>query len=68
MAVKCKGQTFIFENPPHIVAHAAIVGPEESKGPYSDYFDLHLDDAKYGEDSWKKVREDGCKCGKPLSG
>lgn len=57
MAVKCKGQTFIFENPPHIVAHAAIVGPEESKGPYSDYFDLHLDDAKYGEDSWEKGEE-----------
>jgi stage V sporulation protein AD len=57
MAEKTKGQTLIFRNPPHIVAHASIVGPEESKGPYSEYFDLHLEDAKYGKDSWEKGEE-----------
>lgn len=57
MSKRSKGQTFIFENPPHIVAHASIVGPEESKGPYSDYFDLHCTDVKCGKDSWEKGEE-----------
>ncbi|NLM98318.1 MAG: stage V sporulation protein AD [Halanaerobiaceae bacterium] len=57
MAVKKRGQTFVYSNPPHIVAHASIVGPEESRGPYGEYFDLHCSDTKCGKDSWEKGEE-----------
>ncbi|MFP4016579.1 MAG: stage V sporulation protein AD [Halanaerobiales bacterium] len=54
MAKKINGQTFIYNNPPHIVNHASTVGPEESKGPYGECFDLHCTDSKCGQDSWEK--------------
>ncbi|MFW6022712.1 MAG: stage V sporulation protein AD [Halanaerobiaceae bacterium] len=54
MADKINGQSVTFSNPPHIVGHASIVGPEESKGPYGDFFDLHCTDCKCGQDSWEK--------------
>lgn len=43
-----------FQNQPSIVSHASIVGPEESKGPYSNDFDLKCSDPKCGKDSWEK--------------
>jgi len=54
MATKMNGQTLIFQNPPHIIGHASVVGPEEGKGPFGNSFDLVCDDVKCGKDSWEK--------------
>lgn len=54
MAEKLQGQTLSYKNPPHIIAHGSIVGPEEGKGPLGDSFDLVCEDAKCGEKTWEK--------------
>lgn len=48
-------QTVKFENPPSILATAAIAGPKEGEGPLRDYFDLILEDDLFGEESWEKA-------------
>ena len=55
MALKKIGeQTIKFENPPSIVSTATIVGPKEGEGPLKNYFDLILEDDKWGQESWEK--------------
>lgn len=55
MALKRIGeQTIKFENPPSIVSTATIVGPKEGEGPLKNYFDLILEDDKWGQESWEK--------------
>src|SRR5690554_2171730 len=54
MAKKLKGQTLIFSNPPQIIGHTSVVGPEEKKGPYGKDFDFAYQDVKCGKDSWEK--------------
>ncbi|MFW6035574.1 MAG: stage V sporulation protein AD [Halothermotrichaceae bacterium] len=54
MADKLKGQTLVYENPPHIIEKVTIVGPEESKGPYGNKFDMVCKDPKCGKSSWEK--------------
>ena len=46
-------QTFIYENPPAIAAHASIVGPKEGRGPLADWFDTVLEDDLLGQKSWE---------------
>lgn len=48
-------QTIKFDNPPSIVDCASIVGPKESNGPLSKYFDRTLDDEFWGEKTWEKA-------------
>ena len=48
-------QTIIFDSPPSIIETASIVGPKESDGPLSKYFDRTLDDEFWGEASWEKA-------------
>ena len=48
-------QTIKFDNPPTILECASIVGPKESKGPLSKYFDQTLDDEFWGEKTWEKA-------------
>ena len=48
-------QTIKFDNPPSIVDCASIVGPKESNGPLSKYFDKTLDDEFWGEKTWEKA-------------
>ena len=48
-------QTIKFNNPPSILSTACIVGPKESKGPLSKYFDQCLDDEFWGEKTWEKA-------------
>ncbi|QTL98092.1 stage V sporulation protein AD [Iocasia frigidifontis] len=54
MAEKLQGQTISYKNPPHIIAHGSIVGPEEGKGPLGDSFDLVCEDVKCEEKTWEK--------------
>lgn len=48
-------RTIKFNNKPVIISAASIVGKKESEGPLKEYFDLHLTDDMYGEDSWEKA-------------
>ena len=48
-------QTIKFDNPPSIVDCASIVGPKESNGSLSKYFDRTLDDEFWGEKTWEKA-------------
>ncbi len=48
-------QTFIFENGVYLSNGAAIVGEKEGRGPLKDYFDVILQDDKWGEDSFEKA-------------
>ncbi|MFW5787743.1 MAG: stage V sporulation protein AD [Halanaerobiales bacterium] len=54
MAERLKGQTLIFQNPPHIVSCASIAGPEEIRGPLGNCFDLKCEDPKCGQRTWEK--------------
>ncbi|MFW6380989.1 MAG: stage V sporulation protein AD [Bacillota bacterium] len=54
MAEKLQGQTVNFHNPPQIVSHGSVVGPEEGKGPLGRCFDLVCQDPKCGQESWEK--------------
>lgn len=56
MATKRIGkQTVKLQNPPSIIATAAIVGPKEGEGPLRLYFDEIIDDELFGEKSWEKA-------------
>ena len=48
-------QTIKFDTPPTITSTACIVGPKESNGPLSTYFDKCLDDEFWGEETWEKA-------------
>lgn len=48
-------QTIKFDNPPTITECASIVGPKESQGPLSKYFDQTLEDEFWGEKTWEKA-------------
>ena len=47
-------QTIKFNTPPVIISTASIVGPKESNGPLSQYFDQCLEDEFWGEKTWEK--------------
>lgn len=46
-------QTFLYDCPPVITAHTAIVGPKEGKGPLAPWFDVILEDDLLGQASWE---------------
>jgi stage V sporulation protein AD len=48
-------QTLKFDSKPTITSTACIVGPKESNGPLSQYFDKCLDDEFWGEKTWEKA-------------
>lgn len=55
MAIKKLGkQTVKFQNPPSILSTYTIVGPKEGEGPLNQYFDLILEDDKWGQESFEK--------------
>jgi len=47
-------QTWQFENRPRIIGKAAVVGPDEGKGPLSSDFDYVYDNLEIGEKTWEK--------------
>lgn len=48
-------QTIKFDSPPTILECSSIVGPKESQGPLSKYFDKTLEDEFWGEKTWEKA-------------
>ena len=51
-------QSIRFENPPVIIAGAAIVGPKEGEGPLAKYFDQISSDILFGQESWEKAESE----------
>ena len=50
-----KNRTFNFKNNPKIASYAAIAGKKEGEGPLSEYFDVIMEDALFGESTWEKA-------------
>lgn len=48
-------QSWVFPQKPSILATAAVVGPDEGKGPLNKDFDLIHEDLTRGEKSWEKA-------------
>ena len=46
-------QTFAFDRPPAIAAHASLAGPKEGEGPLAEWFDEILQDDLLGQKSWE---------------
>ena len=46
-------QTFLYDRPPVVAAHASIAGPKEGKGPLAAWFDEILKDDLLGQKSWE---------------
>ena len=47
-------QSIAFEKPVYIMAAACMVGPNEGEGPLKDTFDVIVEDATFGKDSWEE--------------
>ena len=54
MAFRLGKQTIKLERPVAVSAASSIVGTKESEGPLSGYFDVHMPDAEWGENTWEK--------------
>lgn len=48
-------QTVELKTSVNIMATAAIVGKKEGEGPLRDHFDIVLEDAEWGEETWEKT-------------
>ncbi len=46
-------QTFVYDRPPVIAAHASVAGPKEAQGPLAPWFDALLEDDLLGQKSWE---------------
>ncbi len=55
MAQKKGQRTLILDNPPTIMAFAAIGSKKEAEGPMGGYFDYLDTDGTFGEKSWEKA-------------
>ncbi|MDD2627651.1 MAG: stage V sporulation protein AD [Clostridia bacterium] len=53
--MKIGEQTLVFEKKPKILNTASIVGPKESEGPLSIFFDHKIEDELFGEESFEKA-------------
>ncbi|GAB6990725.1 stage V sporulation protein AD [Paenibacillus pini] len=53
--MKRKGQTWEFTSRPVILGSAAVVGPDEGKGPLSPDFDYIYDNLEINEKTWEKA-------------
>lgn len=47
-------QTITLQNPPSVLACAAVGGKQEKKGPLGSYFDATNEDSFFGEKTWEK--------------
>ncbi len=48
-------QTVKLKTPVAIISTANIAGKKEGEGPLSQYFDIIMEDASWGEDTWEKA-------------
>ncbi len=55
MNKKIGKQTVRLENPVSIISSANVVGKKEGEGPLSSYFDVIMEDAEWGEETWEKT-------------
>lgn len=53
MAKRIGKRTIAFENPPAVLASAAIVGEKEGQGPLGRFFDVVSQDSRFGQKSWE---------------
>ena len=44
-------QSIEFQNAPHIISSASVVGPKEGEGPLGEWFDLVAPDAQLVDDT-----------------
>ncbi len=56
MALHRTGEhTLIFPRKPRVVSSAAVVGPKEGRGPQGERFDLVVEDALFGQQSYEQA-------------
>ena len=48
-------QSIEFQEAPHIIGSASVVGPKEGEGPLGEWFDMVAPDAGLGEQAWEKA-------------
>ncbi len=48
-------QSFLFPQPPAILAYASVAGKKESEGPLGASFDIASQDTTFGEKTWEKA-------------
>lgn len=48
----------VFENEPSVIAWASVAGKKEGEGPLGAGFDMIIDDATAGKDTWEKAESD----------
>ena len=48
-------QTIIFKKPPVITGYYSVVGNKEGEGPLKEYFDMIVEDNKFGEKTLKML-------------
>ena len=53
MAKRLGKRTIAFQQPPAIMASAAIVGEKEGQGPLGQFFDVVSQDSHFGQKSWE---------------
>ncbi len=53
MAKRLGKRTIAFQQPPAIIASAAIVGEKEGQGPLGQFFDVVSQDSHFGQKSWE---------------
>ena len=50
------GRIIDFENKPNVISYASVVGKKEGEGPLGKFFDMILEDARCGLDTWEKPK------------
>ena len=55
MAIQIARSVFQMQQFPALASFAAIVGPKEGEGPFSDCFDRVESDSYFGEETWEKA-------------
>ena len=55
MAIQIARSVFQMQQFPALASFAAIVGPKEGEGPFSDCFDRVESDSYFGEKTWEKA-------------
>ena len=48
-------QTIFFKNCPKIIGNFSVVGPKEGQGNFGDFFDIVLEDDRFGEETYEKA-------------
>lgn len=51
-------QSIAFDNPPHILSGASVVGSKEGEGPLGHLFDEVSEDPMFGQSSWEQAESE----------